>query len=122
MPSGTALVAAAIEFLALGLVFYALVEVATRIFYAMKDTVTPVVAGRFDHRHQHGDRIRIARFTRPCRTRDWPHASTGIEALILMAVSPQAARRVGRISAAWLAKLLLATAVMALMAELVTAA
>ena len=41
----TYLVATAIEFLSFGLVFYALVEVGTRIFYAMKDTRTPVIAG-----------------------------------------------------------------------------
>ena len=39
------LVAPALGFLAVGLVWYALVEVLTRIFYAMQDTVTPVVAG-----------------------------------------------------------------------------
>ena len=41
----TALVADPLAFLALGLVFYALVEVLTRAFYAMHDTRTPVIAG-----------------------------------------------------------------------------
>jgi putative peptidoglycan lipid II flippase len=118
--TGTNLVAAAIEFLALGLVFYALVEVATRIFYAMKDTVTPVVAGvviivinmvigvaLLDSLGHVGLAIGLT-------------ASTGVEALILMAVLR---RRIGRLVpefGSWLAKLLVATAAMALMAELVT--
>ncbi len=41
----TALVADPLAFLALGLVFYALVEVLTRAFYAMHDSRTPVIAG-----------------------------------------------------------------------------
>jgi putative peptidoglycan lipid II flippase len=41
----TALVAAPLAFLAMGLVSYALVEALTRAFYAMHDTRTPVVAG-----------------------------------------------------------------------------
>jgi putative peptidoglycan lipid II flippase len=118
--AGTSLVAAAIEFLALGLVFYALVEVATRIFYAMKDTVTPVIAGvviivinmaiglaLLDSLGHVGLAIGLT-------------ASTGIEALILMAVLR---RRIGRLDAdfgSWLARLLIATAAMTLMAELVT--
>ena len=118
--SGTELVASAIEFLALGLVFYALVEVATRIFYAMKDTLTPVIAGviiiainmvigylLLDSLGHAGLAIGLT-------------ASTGIEALILMAVLR---RRIGGLDknfGAWLAKLLIATAIMTLMAELVT--
>jgi putative peptidoglycan lipid II flippase len=118
--AGTELVASAIEFLALGLVFYAVVEIATRIFYAMKDTVTPVVAGviiivinmvigylLLDSLGHVGLAIGLT-------------ASTGVEAIILMAVLR---RRIGGLDAdfgAWLAKLLIATAVMTLMAELVT--
>ncbi len=117
---GTELVASAIEFLALGLAFYALVEVATRIFYAMKDTLTPVIAGiiiiainmvigyaLLDSLGHAGLAIGLT-------------ASTGIEALILMTVLR---RRIGGLDkdfGAWLAKLLIATAIMALMAELVT--
>ena len=118
--AGTELVASAIEFLALGLVFYAVVEIATRIFYAMKDTVTPVVAGviiivinmvigylLLDSLGHVGLAIGLT-------------ASTGVEAIILMAVLR---RRIGGLDAdfgAWLAKLLIATAVMTLMAEVVT--
>ena len=113
---GTELVASAIEFLALGLVFYALVEVATRIFYAMKDTVTPVIAGvviiiinmiigyaLLDSLGHTGLAIGLT-------------ASTGIEALILMAVLR---KRIGTFESdfgGWLAKLLIATAAMTLMA------
>lgn len=43
--SSTALVAPPLAFFALGLVFYAAVEVLTRAFYAMQDTRTPVIAG-----------------------------------------------------------------------------
>lgn len=39
------LVASAVAFFAMGLVFYAFVEVLTRVFYAMRDTKTPVIAG-----------------------------------------------------------------------------
>jgi putative peptidoglycan lipid II flippase len=117
---GTELVASAIEFLALGLVFYALVEVATRIFYAMKDTVTPVIAGvviiiinmiigyaLLDSLGHTGLAIGLT-------------ASTGIEALILMAVLR---KRIGAFESdfgGWLAKLLIATAAMTLMAEYVS--
>lgn len=41
----TELVAAPLAFLAAGLVSYALVEAFTRAFYAMHDTLTPVIAG-----------------------------------------------------------------------------
>jgi putative peptidoglycan lipid II flippase len=41
----TSLVAAPLAFLAAGLVSYAVVEAMTRAFYAMHDTLTPVVAG-----------------------------------------------------------------------------
>ncbi|MEJ7761301.1 MAG: murein biosynthesis integral membrane protein MurJ [Thermomicrobiales bacterium] len=41
----TALVAGPLAYFAIGLVGYALVEALTRVFYAMRDTVTPVIAG-----------------------------------------------------------------------------
>ncbi|MGH2560123.1 MAG: murein biosynthesis integral membrane protein MurJ [Thermomicrobiales bacterium] len=43
----THLVTDPLAFLAIGLIWYALVELLTRIFYAMHDTVTPVVSGVF---------------------------------------------------------------------------
>ena len=114
------LVASALEFLALGLVFYGVVEIATRIFYAMKDTVTPVVAGvviilvnmaigylLLDSLGHAGLALGLT-------------ASTGIEALILMVVLR---KRVGGLDptfGSWFARLLLASAAMALTAELVS--
>ena len=117
---GTALVAAAIEFLALGLVFYALVEVATRIFYAMRDTKTPVAAGVLI--------IIVNMIIGYALLDSLGHAglaigltvSTGIEALILMAVLRKRIGGLDRDFGGWLAKLLIATAVMTLMAEYVT--
>jgi putative peptidoglycan lipid II flippase len=104
----------------LGQVLYGVVEIATRIFYAMKDTVTPVVAGiliivvnmaigyaLLDSLGHAGLAIGLT-------------ASTGLEALILMAVLR---KRIGGLDpnfGSWLARLLIAAAVMALMAELVT--
>lgn len=118
--AGTVLVAAAIEFLALGLVFYALVEVATRIYYAMKDTLTPVVAGVLI--------IIVNMIIGYALVGSLGHAglaigltaSTALEALILMVVLR---RRIGGLAAnfgTWLGKLLLAAAAMTLMAEYVT--
>lgn len=43
--SSVRLVAAPVAFFAMGLIFYAFVEVLTRVFYAMRDTRTPVIAG-----------------------------------------------------------------------------
>ena len=118
--SAPTLVASAIEFLALGLVFYAVVEVATRIFYAMKDTVTPVVAGviiivinmvigylLLDSLGHVGLAIGLT-------------VSTGVEAIILMASCDVGSAGWTPDFGGWLAKLLIATAVMTLMAELVT--
>jgi putative peptidoglycan lipid II flippase len=118
--AGTALVATAIQFLALGLVFYAIVEVATRIFYAMKDTTTPVIAGVII--------IVINMVLGYALLDSLGHAglaigltvSTGIEALILMIVLR---KRIGGLDldfAGWIAKLLIATAAMTVMAEYVT--
>jgi putative peptidoglycan lipid II flippase len=115
----TILVASAIQFLAYGLVFYALVEVATRIFYAMKDTRTPVVAGitiivinmaigyaLLDRLGHLGLAIGLS-------------ISTAVEGLILLAILR---KRIGGLDPAfggWLGKVLLATAAMTGMAEVV---
>jgi putative peptidoglycan lipid II flippase len=115
----TALVSPALAFLAAGLVWYALVEVLARVFYAMRDTRTPVVAGvaivainialgvvlvdRIDHR---GLAIALS-------------ASTGIEALILFAVLRQ---RIGRFDdefGGWLGRVVIAAAAMACIAEII---
>jgi putative peptidoglycan lipid II flippase len=113
-------VATAIQFLALGLVFYAIVEVATRIFYAMKDTTTPVIAGVII--------IVINMILGYALLDSLGHAglaigltvSTGVEALILMIVLR---KRIGGLDldfSGWIARLLIATAVMTVMAEYVT--
>lgn len=115
----TTLVASAIEFLAFGLVFYALVEVATRIFYAMKDTRTPVIAGviiilvnmaigyaLLDRLGHVGLAIGLT-------------LSTGLEAFILFGILR---KRVGGLDPAfggWLGKVLISTAIMTAMAEFV---
>lgn len=115
----TELVASALEFLALGLVWYGLVDVLARVFYAMQDTRTPVIAGvviivinvalgalLVDSMGHSGLALALA-------------ASTGIEALILFALLRG---RIGGLDDAfggWFAKVVVATAVMAAMAELV---
>jgi putative peptidoglycan lipid II flippase len=115
----TALVSPALAFLALGLVWYALVEVLARIYYAMQDTRTPVMAGvviiainivlgmvLVDRIGHTGLAIALT-------------ASTGIEALILFVLLR---RRIGGMDDAfgsWIARVMLATAAMASMAEIV---
>lgn len=44
-PESTAAVAYALQFFALGLVAHALVEIVVRVFYALHDTLTPVIIG-----------------------------------------------------------------------------
>jgi putative peptidoglycan lipid II flippase len=44
-PESTAAVAYALQFFALGLVAHALVEIIVRVFYALHDTLTPVIIG-----------------------------------------------------------------------------
>jgi putative peptidoglycan lipid II flippase len=113
----TSLVSAPLAFLALGLTWYALVEVLARLYYAMQDTKTPVAAGvaiivinvvlgifLVDRVGYAGLGLSLS-------------VSTGIEAAILMIVLR---RRTGGFDArfgSWFAKVVLATAVMALAAE-----
>jgi putative peptidoglycan lipid II flippase len=115
----TALVSPALGFLALGLVWYALVEVLARIYYAMQDTKTPVIAGVVI--------IVINVALGAALVRPLGHsglaialtASTGIEALILFVLLR---RRIGGLDPAfgsWIARVMLATAAMATMAEIV---
>ncbi|HRA47179.1 MAG TPA: murein biosynthesis integral membrane protein MurJ, partial [Thermomicrobiales bacterium] len=113
----TALVSSALEFLALGLIFYGLVEVVTRIFYAMKDTRTPVIAGVLI--------IIVNMIIGYALLGPLGHiglaigltASTALEAGILIVILR---KRIGGLQpefAAWFAKLLLAAAAMTLMGE-----
>ncbi len=115
----TALVADPLAFLALGLVFYALVEVLTRAFYAMHDTRTPVIAGLVII----GTNVTLSWVL----VEPLGHAglalslalTTGIEACILIVALW---RRLGGIGAGfgyWLARVLAATAVMAATAAII---
>lgn len=117
--NSTSLVAPPLAFLALGLIWYALVEVLARIFYAMQDTKTPVVAaliiiainvvlGWFlvDRIGYAGLGLSLA-------------ASTAVEALILLVVLQ---RRIGgfdEVFGFWFVRVLIAAAVMVLVAEAV---
>lgn len=114
----TALVAPALGFLALGLVWYALVEVLARIYYAMQDTRTPVIAGVII--------IVINIALGATLVGPMGHSglaigltvSTGIEALILFALLR---RRIGGLDeafGAWIARVMLAAGAMAAMAEI----
>lgn len=116
----TMLVASALQFLALGLVFYGLVEVATRIFYAMKDTVTPVVAGLIIIGVNMAIGLLLLDSLGHVGLAIGLSLSTGLEAIILMAILR---RRIGGLEstfAPWFARLLIATAAMALMGEYVS--
>lgn len=113
----TSLVAPPLAFLALGLTWYALVEVLARIYYAMQDTKTPVAAGLAIIVINVAlgiflvDRVGYAGLGLSLSV------STGIEAAILMVVLR---RRIGGFDArfgSWFAKVALATAVMAVAAE-----
>jgi len=117
--NSTILASEPLAFLSLGLVWYGLVEVLARTFYAMKDTVTPVAAGiviivlnialskaLLDSMGHVGLALSLS-------------LSTFVEALILVVILQ---RRIGGFGAGfgvWLAKIVLATAMMALVAELV---
>jgi putative peptidoglycan lipid II flippase len=113
----TSLVSPPLAFLALGLTWYALVEVLARIYYAMQDTRTPVMAGvaiiaiNVVLGVALVDRIGYAGLGMSLSV------STGIEAAILMVVLR---RRIGGFDASfgsWFARVILATAVTALAAE-----
>jgi putative peptidoglycan lipid II flippase len=115
----TALVAEPLAFLALGLTWYALVEVLARTYYAMQDTRTPVLtgiaiivvnlvlcwqlAGRVGHA---GLAIGLS-------------VSTGIEALVLFGLLRAKLGNLDPALGSWLARVALATATMALAAEAV---
>lgn len=115
----TELVSSALAFLALGLVWYALVEVLARIYYAMQDTRTPVTAGVII--------IVLNIILGVVLVGPLGHvglaiglsASTGVEALILFFLLR---RKIGGLDPSfgdWIARVMGATAAMALMAEAV---
>lgn len=115
----TELVSSALAFLALGLVWYALVEVLARIYYAMQDTRTPVIAGVII--------IVLNVILGVVLVGPLGHvglaiglsASTGVEALILFYLLR---RKIGGLDPSfgdWIARVMIATAAMAAMAEIV---
>jgi putative peptidoglycan lipid II flippase len=115
----TELVSSALAFLALGLVWYALVEVLARIYYAMQDTRTPVIAGVII--------IVLNIVLGSILVGPLGHvglaiglsASTGVEALILFFLLR---KRIGGLDPSfgdWIARVMAATAAMAVMAEIV---
>jgi putative peptidoglycan lipid II flippase len=117
--NSTILASEPLAFLALGLVWYGLVEVLARTFYAMKDTVTPVAAGIFI--------IVLNIVLSKALLSSMGHVglalalsmSTFVEALILVVILR---RRIGGFDAGfgvWLAKIIMATGIMTLVAELV---
>lgn len=116
----TALVADPLAYLALGLIFYAAVEVLTRAFYAMHDSRTPVIAGLVII----GINIGLSWFL----VAPLGHAglalslalTTAIEALILTVALM---RRLGGVDPGfgyWLIRVLAATAVMAMTAAIIS--
>lgn len=115
----TRLSANPLAFLAMGLVFYGLVEVLARTFYAMKDTRTPVIAAII---------IIVFNIALSAAVVDrYGHTglamslglSTGLEAIILLVILERRLGRFPRSFGVWISKVLLATAVMACVSELI---
>ena len=117
--NSTVLSSEPLAFLALGLIWYGLVEVLARTFYAMKDTVTPVAAGiliiviniilskaLLDSMGHVGLALALS-------------VSTGIEAFILVIILRRRIGGFGTEFGVWLSKIVMATAVMALVSALV---
>ncbi len=115
----TELVSPPLAFLALGLVFYALVEVLARIYYAMRDTLTPVAAGvAIIVVNIILGRVLVGRIGYVGLALSLS-VSTGIEAAILLVFIR---RRIGTLDpafGAWFARVALAAAAMGLVAEVV---
>jgi putative peptidoglycan lipid II flippase len=116
--ASTSLVSAPLAFLAIGLAFYALVEVLARIYYAMQDTRTPVVAGLVIIAINIvlgiilADRVGYAGLGLSLSV------STGIEAAILLVILEQRIGGLDDLFGAWFAKLAIATGAAAMTAEL----
>jgi putative peptidoglycan lipid II flippase len=117
--NSTVLSSEPLAFLALGLIWYGLVEVLARAFYAMKDTVTPVAAGiliivlnivlskaLLDSMGHVGLALSLS-------------VSTGVEAFILVIILKRRIGGFGIEFGVWLSKIILATAAMALVSALV---
>ncbi len=117
--NSTVLASQPLAFLALGLIWYGLVEVLARTFYAMKDTVTPVAAGIFI--------IILNIILSKALLSSMGHVglalslsiSTGVEAFILVIILRRRIGGFGSEFGVWLSKIIFATAVMALVSALV---
>ncbi len=115
----TRLAAQPLALLAGGLVFYSLVEVLSRTFYAMKDTRTPVIAAiiiiviNIALSYAVVDRLGHVGLAMSLSI------STAIEALILLAVLRRRIGRFGSSFGLWLTRVIAATAVMAGAAEII---
>ncbi|MDQ4044386.1 MAG: murein biosynthesis integral membrane protein MurJ [Chloroflexota bacterium] len=112
--NSTDLVATPLAYFALGLVGYALTEILTRVFYATRDTRTPVVTGVLT--------VALNLLLASLLVGSLSHAglalalsvTTGAEAVILwLFLRQRAGGVVSRTFAPWLLRVLLATAVMA---------
>jgi putative peptidoglycan lipid II flippase len=112
----TSLVAAPLAFLAAGLVSYALVEALTRAFYAMHDTRTPVIAGvAIIALNMALGVALIGRFGYLALAFALS-ASTTVEAGILAVILHKRLGGVGKGARIWFGRLLVATAITALVA------
>lgn len=117
--NSTILASEPLAFLALGLIWYGLVEVLARTFYAMKDTVTPVAAGIFI--------IVLNIILSKALLSSMGHVglalalsvSTGVEAFILIVILRKRIGGFGTEFGVWLTKIIFATAIMALVSALV---
>ena len=115
--TSTSLVSPPLAFLALGLIWYALVEVLARIFYAMQDTKTPVVAAIIIIAINVAlgvilvDRIGYAGLGLTLAV------STAIEALILLVILQHRIGGFDDVFGFWFVRVLIAAAVMVLVAE-----
>lgn len=112
----TALVAAPLAFLAAGLVSYALVEALTRAFYAMHDTRTPVIAGVAIIALNLALGVALIGRFGYLALAFALSASTTVEAGILAAILHRRLGGVGKAARIWFGRLLVATAITALVA------
>jgi putative peptidoglycan lipid II flippase len=112
----TSLVAAPLAFLAAGLVSYALVEALTRAFYAMHDTRTPVIAGVAIIALNLALGVALIGRFGYLALAFALSASTTVEAGILAVILHKRLGGVGKGARIWFGRLLVATAITALVA------
>jgi putative peptidoglycan lipid II flippase len=117
----TSLVAPALAFFALGLSWYALVEVLARVYYAMQDTRTPVAAGVGIIVVNLVLSLILVRHLGYAALALCLSVSTGIEAAILLFVLQRRIRPFDATFGWWLARVLLATAAVELLAKVIRA-